>query len=199
VALEASPSHVVKGVAGSLHLDIESYPTKSIRSSHRSIDGDASTSDLQHYVVDSFSNDCKEPPPSYQDAVSDYEYSPIQPSDALPGDDCQPPRRYAQYRGDRKSSTINAANDEFQRRSEEGASALERRRALQATYPRNDRDVGESILVPVEPEDVLGTHQEIPSVSLRHVRVLANISVGLRESVWRQRLIENVFSTSTPE
>ena len=118
--------------------------------------------------VGSFSSDCKEPPPSYQDAVSDYEYSPIQPSDALPEDDRQSVRGYAQYRGDQKSSTINVASDESRRRSEER-------------------------------EGVLGTHQEIPSVFLRHVRMQTNISVGLRESVGLQRLTANVFSTSIPE
>jgi len=40
----------VKGVAGSLHLDVESHFTENIRSSYRSIDGDGSPSDLQQCV-----------------------------------------------------------------------------------------------------------------------------------------------------
>lgn len=67
------------------------------------------------------SSGSKEPPPSYQDAVSTYKNSPIQPSDVLSGDDRQSLRPYAQYRGDEKSSTRNAASNEFRRRSEGGA------------------------------------------------------------------------------
>ncbi|KAI9463136.1 hypothetical protein HD554DRAFT_2124861 [Boletus coccyginus] len=105
--------------------------------------------------------DNKEPPPSYEDAVSDYDNSPIGPSDALSGDDRQSMRQYTQYYGDDKSSTLNVTSDEFQRRSEEGASALEWHWNPQATCPKNDSDVGESVPLPVEAEDALRTHQEI--------------------------------------
>ncbi|KAI9463134.1 hypothetical protein HD554DRAFT_1415597 [Boletus coccyginus] len=70
-------------------------------------------------------------------------------------------RQYTQYYGDDKSSTLNVTSDEFQRRSEEGAPALEWNWNLQATCPKNDNDVGESVPLPVEAEDALRTHQEI--------------------------------------
>ncbi|KAI9566599.1 hypothetical protein HD554DRAFT_2040149 [Boletus coccyginus] len=69
--------------------------------------------------------DNKEPPPSYEDIVLDYDNSPIGPSNALLVDHHQCMRQYMQCYGDDKSSTLDITSDEFQQRSEEGASALE--------------------------------------------------------------------------
>ncbi|KAF8553143.1 hypothetical protein OG21DRAFT_1283970 [Imleria badia] len=106
-------------------------------------------------------HDSKEPPPSYQDAVSDYEYSSVQPSDALTGDEYLSLRQRTQHSGGQKSGTLNVASNEFRQGSEEGASALERRSALRATLLRNDKEVGESTSLPVEGEAVLGTRQKL--------------------------------------
>lgn len=115
--------------------------------------------------------DRNEPPPSYQDVVSNYNTSSTQSSDVLPEDDHQSPRSYAQYRGDKKSSTLDTSSNGFRRRSEEGTSVLERRRAFRATFPINDKNVGKPTLLSVHPKGVLGANQENLSVSLRRVRM----------------------------
>jgi len=137
-----------------------------------------------------FSSDNKEPPPSYQDAISDYDNSPIRPSVALSGDDHQSMRRYMQCRGDDKSLTLGVASDELQRRSEEGAPALEQHWNLQAPCPKNDRDVSESAPLPVEAEDVLRTHQEITSGSLSPMRMQANMACRIERVSWASKTDE---------
>ncbi|KAH0835509.1 hypothetical protein J3R83DRAFT_9186 [Lanmaoa asiatica] len=105
-------------------------------------------------------SDSRGPPPSYQEATLDYDVlpcPPTHPDDVPPGDDCQYPKPYGQYRGDEKLSTLNASSSASRQRPE-GASVLERRRAFKGTCSGNDK---ESILLPVHAEDVPGAHQEI--------------------------------------
>lgn len=112
-------------------------------------------------------SDRKEPPPSYQDAVSDYN---SKPSDVLPGDDDQALKPHAQYLEDKKSNTLGASSSGFGQQSEEGSSVLEQRGALRATIHMNDKNVAQSTSSSVRPEDVAEAGQENLSVSLRHVR-----------------------------
>ncbi|KAG6371816.1 hypothetical protein JVT61DRAFT_9177 [Boletus reticuloceps] len=97
------------------------------------------------WQVNTWIPDGKEPPPSYEDAISDYHKSPMLSSDdALPEDDHQSLGQYAQFYGDDKSSIAHAASNEFRRQPEEGTSALEQRSAFQAIRATNDRGVDES-------------------------------------------------------
>lgn len=142
-------------------------------------------------------SDREEPPPSYQDAISDGNNSDIQPSD---GDDRQSLRPYGQYCSDEKAKTHNTASNEICLRSEEGTSTLERRCAFRITCPESDEDADESIPSLVHTEDVLEVHQQILLVPPCHVRMQANMALGLRgKSVQLPRPVENVFSTSIPD
>ncbi|KAF8129956.1 hypothetical protein EV363DRAFT_274308 [Boletus edulis] len=79
------------------------------------------------WQVNTWIPDGKEPPPSYEDVISDYHKSPMLSSDALPEDDHQ-----------------SLGHNEFRRQPEEGTSALEQRSASQAIRATNDRGVDES-------------------------------------------------------
>lgn len=105
-------------------------------------------------------SDDNEPPPNYQDAISDYEYPSARPNGSLTGDAHRSLRQYTQCFDDQKSGSLNAPSNELWQRSEEGVTAL------QVTCPGNDRGGSESILPREKDEKSLDTHQEILSVSL---------------------------------
>lgn len=126
--------------------------------------------------IDPTISDNNEPPPSYQDAVSvNDDNSPMSPrdvfTDVFTGDDHLSLKHHTQDCIDEKSTTLNPAYNEFQLPSKEGASAPEQWLALPATFPRDDRNFGESTPPPTEAEDLHGMCQKTSSVVLRYVKI----------------------------